>query len=245
MGPWKNTTSYPVGIRSESCAAAGGDIYCIGGYSTSAMTDSVYFATLSATGVSTWTKTTSYPFPVWTQSCAASELGIYCIGGSTPTQSTVADVYYSPFTSSGLGAWGNASSYPVDVKQQSCVATTSDIYCIGGYLDTSVYYAAISQTGLSTWTNTTGYPFTVGANLASCVIVGEWVFCVGGHTGSNVSSDVYRAPIYASGVGGWVNETSYPVGLWGESCVTSGGQVYCVGGETQSGSILNGAWYSS
>jgi hypothetical protein len=177
----------------------------------------------------------------------ASSSGIYCVGGGTSGSALSSSnaVYFAPFSSSGIGQWVSTTSYPIGVKQQSCVSSASDIYCVGGYLSTGVYYAALSPSGVGKWTNTTGYPFTVGANLASCVIIGEEVFCVGGHTGPNVSSEVYRAPISPSGVGQWLNVTSYPVGVFGQSCVASGGQIYCVGGETASGSVISSAWYSS
>ena len=247
IGDWRNTTSYPTEIRSESCAAEAGTIYCVGGYAGTTLSDAVYSAPLSSSGVGTWTNSTSYPFPEWLASCVASSSGIYCVGGGTAASSlsSTADVYFAPFSSTGVGQWVSTTSYPVSVKQQSCVSSSSEIYCVGGYLSTGVYSAALSPSGVGRWTNTTGYPFTVGANLASCVVIGQEMFCVGGHTGSNVSSDVYHAAISASSVGQWVDSTSYPVAVWGESCVTSGGQIYCVGGETASGSVISSAWYSS
>jgi len=118
------------------------------------------------------------------------------------------------------------------------------VYCVGGYTSTATYYASLAPSGVGEWKNTTGYPFTVGANLISCVVIGGEIVCVGGHTGPNVSSDVYQAMVSPSGIGKWLNSTSYPVGVFGQSCVTSAGKIYCVGGETASGSIIN-ATYSS
>ena len=241
VGSWTSTTSYPTAIRTASCVSASSTIYCIGGYTNSTLSDDVYYASLSPSGVSSWTNTTSYPFPVWSTSCVASSAGIYCVGGGTVTSSVSSSpsVYFAPFSSSGIGSWVATSSYPLAVKQQSCAASSSEIYCVGGYDATAVYYAPLSSSGVGTWTQTTGYPFTVGANLASCVIVGNAIYCVGGHTGPSVSSDVYHAQISSSGVAQWLNSTSYPVAVWGESCVTSGGQIYCIGGETASGTTVN------
>jgi hypothetical protein len=242
VGDWASTTSYPTTIRSQSCVAASSTIYCVGGYAGSTLSDLVYYAPLSSEGVGPWTNTTSYPFPVWSNSCVASSSGIFCVGGGTATTSALSSasaVYFAPFSSSGVGQWVSTTSYPVGVKQFSCAASSSDIYCVGGYDSTDVYYAPLSPSGVGSWGNTTGYPFTVGANLASCVTVGDAIYCIGGHTGPNVSSDVYQAAISQSGVGQWVNDTSYPTTVWGESCVTSGGQIICVGGETESGAIVN------
>jgi hypothetical protein len=246
IGSWMNTTGYPTSIRSEWCVTETSAIYCVGGYAGSNLSDSVYYAHLSSSGVGPWTNTTSYPFPVWLTSCVASSSGVYCVGGGTSGSALASSdaVYFAPFSSSGIGQWVTTTNFPAGVKQQSCVASASDIYCVGGYLSTDVYYAALSPSGVGKWTNTTGYPFTVGANLASCVTIGEEIYCVGGHTGPNVSSDVYHAPISPSGVGQWLSATSYPVGVFGQSCVESGGQIYCVGGETASGSILSAAYSS-
>jgi hypothetical protein len=248
VGNWTVTTSYPTSIRSESCVTNAGTIYCVGGYAGSTLSDDVYYATLSSTGVGPWTNTTSYPFPLWNTACVASSSGIYCAGGgiaSTSSLSSSSAVYFAPFSSSGIGKWASTASYPVGVKQQTCAASGSDIYCVGGYESTDVYYAPLSTSGVGAWVKTTGYPFTVGANLASCVIIGDTIYCVGGHTGSNVSSDAYYATISSTGVGEWVNGTGYPVGVWGESCVVASGRLYCVGGETESGSIVNEVFFSN
>jgi N-acetylneuraminic acid mutarotase len=246
IGSWTSTTSYPTTIRSETCVTSAGSIYCIGGYTNSTLMDSVYYAPLSSSGVGPWTNTTSFPFPVWLTSCVVYSGAIYCVGGGTSASSLSSSdsVYFAPLTSSGVGQWSSATSYPVAVKQQSCVSYSNDIYCVGGYDSTSVYYAAVSVRGVGPWTNTTGYPFTIGANLLSCVTMGQQVFCVGGHTGSQVSSDVYYANLSSSGVGGWTSATNYPVAVFGESCVTSGVRIYCLGGETASGEIVNDTYSS-
>src|SRR5438445_3900131 len=62
---WSSTTSYPVGIRSQSCVTSASKIYCIGGYTSSAVSNAVYYAPLSSSGVGQWTGTTSYPSPIW------------------------------------------------------------------------------------------------------------------------------------------------------------------------------------
>jgi N-acetylneuraminic acid mutarotase len=217
--------------------ASASKIYCIGGYTPSAVSSAVYYATLSSSGVGQWTSTTSYPAPVWTQSCAASESGIYCVGGITPTNSFSRNVYYAPFSSSGIGQWANTTGYPVGVRQQSCVLSNADLFCVGGYGSTDVYYAPVSASGVGQWTGTTGYPFTVGVNTASCVTLVGDIYCVGGLTGSSISNAVNYAPFSSSGVGHWVNAAAYPVGIWGGSCVTSGDGIYCVGGEADSGIV--------
>jgi len=245
-GQWTRTTSYPVGIRSQSCVAGAGNIYCIGGYTNSTISNAVYFASLSSSGVGQWTSTTSYPAPVWTQSCVGStngvysSSGIYCVGGITPSNPESRNVYYAPFSSSGLGQRTNTTSYPVGVRQQSCAISSSDLYCVGGFSSTSVYYAPLTASGVGQWTNTTSYPFTGGVNSASCVTPGSEIYCIGGF----IHDSVYHATLSSSGVGQWTNSTNYPASVWGESCAASGTEIYCVGGNTASGSaLINSVYY--
>jgi hypothetical protein len=242
IGQWTNTTSYPIQIRAESCVAESSTIYCVGGYTPSLISSDVYYASLSSSGVGQWTKTTSYPAPVWTQSCAASGTGIYCVGGITSVQNESSSVYFAPFSSSGIGQWTSATSYPVGVRQQSCVTSGSDLYCVGGYGDTAVYYAPLTPSGLGQWAETTGYPFTTGVDEASCATLSGEIYCVGGYTGPTISLDVYQAALSSSGVGQWTTATDYPLGVWSESCVASGG-IYCVGGASGGNAILNSVYY--
>lgn len=233
VGPWLNTTSYPTQVSGESCVTSSAAIYCIGGANDSAILNNVYYASLSSGGVGSWASTAPYPVGIWLNSCAASATGVYCIGGGSDLSNVVASstVYYAPFSGSGLGNWTSAPAYPIPVRQESCLTTSSDLYCFGGRDVTAVYYAPVTSSGLGPWASTTGYPFTVGANLMSCVSITSTVYCVAGHTGANVSDDVYEAPLSTSGVGRWSPNTRYTVSVWGLSCVSTDEAIYCAGGE--------------
>ncbi|MDA4122513.1 MAG: hypothetical protein OK456_04945 [Thaumarchaeota archaeon] len=246
VGPWMNTTAYPTVVTEESCVTSSNTIYCIGGSNGSSTLNQVYYASLSGEGVGSWESTTAYPVGLSYHSCAASDTGVYCVGGGDDLYdlSATANVYYAPFSEQGLGSWSAATDYPIAVRQQSCVATNTDLFCFGGRDETGVYYAPITPSGLGPWANTTGYPFTVGANLMSCVPVGTSVYCVAGHTGANVSSAVYGAQLSSTGVGRWVRNTDYPQPVWGASCVSTDQAIYCVGGEETNSSITNGVAFA-
>ncbi len=246
VGSWTNTTTYPTVVSGESCVTSSNTIYCIGGSNGTSTLDQVYYASLSAGGVGNWKNTTNYPVGLSYHSCAASGTGVYCVGGGEDLYdvSSIANVYYAPFSGQGLGNWSTVTDYPVAVRQQSCVATNTDLFCFGGRDETGVYYAPITSSGLGTWTSTTGYPFTVGANLMSCVPVGTSVYCVAGHTGANVSSAVYGAQLSSSGLGQWVRNTDYPQPVWGVTCVSTDQAIYCVGGEDTNSAITNGVAFA-
>jgi hypothetical protein len=137
-----------------------------------------------------------------------------------------------------------STNYPTAVRQQSCVATNSDLYCVGGYDQTTVYYAPLTSSGIGQWTAAASYPFSTGANLLSCAASGDMVFCVDGHTGPNVSSAVYRAALSASGVGKWVADASYPIAVWGLSCAAYDNSLYCVGGEDAANNLTSDSSFS-
>jgi hypothetical protein len=140
----------------------------------------------------------------------------------------------------GLGQWAATTSYPTQIWTESCVSSSSDVYCIGGLNSTSpgtgvtnsAYYAAISGSQLGSWVKTTGYPTQIREE--SCVLSGSTIYCVGGYTPADVTDQVYYASISSSGIGAWANTTSYPTPVWGHSCVATSTDVYCVGGMTSS-----------
>jgi hypothetical protein len=90
------------------------------------------------------------------------------------------------------------------------------------------------------WGPTSSYPTLIFSQ--SCVSYGGYVYCVGGHTGSSYTGDVYYAPLHSSGVGMWKPTSNYPTTIDAQSCAAStDGYVYCVGGYT--GSSFSDAVY--
>src|SRR5271170_2610872 len=186
-GAWSSTTSYPTSIDFESCVAQSGYIYCVGG-NTGGLptpTDAAYYAPLSASGVGAWVSTTSYPSNVESQSCVAESGYIYCVGGNPNSPDSPTDaVYYAPLSASGVGTWVSTTSYSVAVQNQSCVAQSGYIYCVGGVTSPypsfigSVYYAPLSSSGVGTWTSTTNYPAFIFAQ--SCVTASGYIYCIAG-----------------------------------------------------------------
>src|SRR6266571_1083125 len=137
LNSWSSTTSYPTGIASQSCATSSGFIYCVGGTTFPAViTDAVYFAPITSSGVGTWNPTTSYPFSIFEQSCVARASFVYCVGGQANPSGfgpgpTIA-VFFAPISSSGVGTWTTTTSYPLPISEQSCVTRAALTYCVGG-----------------------------------------------------------------------------------------------------------------
>ena len=147
IGAWTSSSGYPTNVAYPSCAAAGGHMYCTGGRTYSAgaidVTNAVYYAPISSSGVGAWVSTTGYPSPIDQESCTTFGGYIYCVGGETQVRGSVTMVDYAPISSSGVGTWTVAASYPPGLAFGSCLASEGYIYCISGEPGGS-YYASIS-----------------------------------------------------------------------------------------------------
>jgi N-acetylneuraminic acid mutarotase len=133
VGKWTKTTSYPTSVWHQSCAIDSGYIYCIGGDTDAGDTDAVYFAPVSSGGVGSWTSTTRYPAATMQLSCAVNSGFIYCVGGNTSKGATNA-VYFASLSiiTKAVGTWTSTTKYPIVIADQSCVTSTSYLYCVGG-----------------------------------------------------------------------------------------------------------------
>jgi N-acetylneuraminic acid mutarotase len=253
---WLTAEQYPIqeggiyAIAGQQCVNSTSYIYCIGGIDVNgAPRDSAYISSSLSTSpnITTWTDSSNaYPQNINGQSCLAYSSYIYCVGGSYDSAGDDnGSSYYAALNSNGtLGTWISTTSFPIPVDSQSCVTSSSHIYCIGGEnetdgeeadtsMSTSVWYAELSSSGIGTWQQTTSYPTNV--YFATCVAFNNYIYCLGGYdSNGNVLNSVYYASLSPSGVGSWTTTTSYPSSLYQEYCVISSGTIYCVGGGSSS-----------
>ena len=253
---WSCAAGYPIqnagayGVAAEQCVTNSTYLFCVGGLDAIGEPRSeVYSAAIVPTGnITSWTQNAnSYPDTISGESCITSSGYIYCVGGSYDAGGDdVASSYYAQLLGGGkVGMWFYTTPYPVPTDSQSCVTLASYIYCVGGNNETdgtentvgpssSNWYAPLSETGIGTWKQTTTYP--TNAYLPSCFIAGSYIYCVGGvDSGDNPIGNAYYASLSSSGVGQWVQTTSYLLPSTGPSCAASRGYVYCVGGATTGG----------
>ncbi|MDA4137035.1 MAG: hypothetical protein OK449_08610 [Thaumarchaeota archaeon] len=266
IGTWvRSPNNYPLGIYAQSCVIGtvtsqfGGttaDIYCVGGEDSNGNgVDSVYAASVSASGVGSWIALASYPTGISHSSCVVSEEQytsppplklkstvpyITCVGGITDSDFTGVVWTFSD----GTGTWSEDTAYPLPVGEQSCVYDSSYIYCVGGYIlsggnqfvSNGVDFAPVSSSGVGPWASTTHYPDS-DIEAASCVAYSGYMYCVGGQVQNQPTAGVYYAALSSSGVGTWTTGNSYPFGLLGiqrasNLCALypgSDGYIFCVG----------------
>lgn len=209
VGTWTSEASYPNSLAAISCVAYSGYIYCVGGFDSNGdETSSTYYASVSS-GLSSWTGTTQYPLAVDSASCNAYEGYIYCVAGETEVgsnqNSPVSNVYYAPLSSSGIGQWETALSYPTALAAPACASYSGYLYCVGGfdsnlYSSTDTYYGPLSSSGVGSWTNGTPYPIPI--DTSTCVAYGGDIYCVSGTSDTQSSQSIvgsaYFSPISAA-----------------------------------------------
>ena len=267
IGAWTlSTNNYPISIAQQSCVASGGYAYCVGGYTNPSGTGATYFAQLTNSGIGTWNGGSSYPWPNWSQSCVPSAGYIYCVGGAGGVGGGGSSngVAYAPLSSSGIGTWTSTTNYPQSVVDESCLANSGDLYCVGGYPGNVVYFTAISSPTtssssstsqatsntqdngiLGSWLETAN--FTQPIVTSTCVSDSGYDYCLGGFNASSggLSNAVYFSKLSSSGVSSWAQSTTYPAVVSEQSCVVSSGYIYCVGGNIGAGVATSAVYYAT
>jgi hypothetical protein len=206
LGNWTATSPYPVPTDSESCTASSGFVFCVGGENetsgssaTATLSNSAWYASLSASGIGGWTKTTPYPGGVYFPGCSALGGYVYCVGGQNATRDLLTSTYYAPVSEFGLGQWTSSTAYPIAVSDESCATASTYLYCVGGLVASgsatdSVYYSGLSPSGIGTWQQGGSYPSDAATE---CVASSSYVYCVGGYDPSSgaPTGSSYYAPI--------------------------------------------------
>ena len=201
VGKWSSTTSFPIPVDAQSCVESSGYIYCVGGYDEALGTNassfpsySVYYASVSSSGIGSWSESTSYPAGTYLPSCFAANGHIYCLGGvDSSTGNAVSTDYYAPLSSAGVGTWTQTTAYPIQATDQACAISSGYIYCVGGVgssgsFTNAVYYATVSSGGIGTWIKGANYPDSASTD---CVILSSNLYCVGGADSSGLSAASY------------------------------------------------------
>jgi hypothetical protein len=175
--------------------------------------NAVYSASISGGVVGTWTLgTNAYPTNIAEQSCVAYSGYIYCVGGWTGIPTTAA-VYSASLSNGVVGTWTlSTNPYPTNIAEQSCVAHSGYIYCVGGWTgiasSAAVYYASVGRGRVGTWTSTTAYPtiigVTAGIDSESCVTYSEYLYCVGGTTGAGFITNAVYSVVTDLSVGDYI-----------------------------------------
>ncbi|MGA2666213.1 MAG: hypothetical protein ABSF83_14835 [Nitrososphaerales archaeon] len=249
IGTWTNTTAYPLHIYLSSCVTWDAYIYCVGGLKESgginSVSNAVYSAPISSSGVGAWTAQGNYPTTVEATSCVVWEGYMTCVAGLIGIGVNT-DVVYSASLSGGtVGTWNSQNHYPATdfgIEGESCVSLVGAIFCIGGQynpnvsgdINASVWHANLSAGIVGAWAPNAGYPVPIA--YAGCTTpnvdppVG-YIYCVGGYGGTS-SESVYIGTELIGAVTWAESASSYLTPVEAAQCGISGNYLYCVGGQT-------------
>lgn len=243
LGAWASTADYPLAANDcvgtppseycaeQTCVAGSKYVYCVGANSTS-----TYYSELSSTGLGSWTRAADYPVPVKRTSCVVNSDDIYCVGGDLPAADggapkPIANAYYAPVSSPGVGSWTASTPYPHATDAAQCMASAGYVYCISTTSDNpttpDAYFAPISSSGIGAWAPTASPPTWT----SNCFAIDGYAYCLG--TGNcpprGPSSDCYSpsyfAPLTAQGIGTWNTTSERPTAVSAESA-SAGSYIY-------------------
>ena len=153
------------------------------------------------------------------------------------------------------GSWnhnGNATNLPA-IHSHGAVYTNTFIYIAAGSTVTDVngsgniYYSQVITTNhnLSNWTLS---PYTLSVKIyqPGMVSVGNYLYVVGGYSGTVAINKIYRAQIGANGVPGSWSEMSatLPAGRTDFATVVISGTIYVVGGTTDGATAVDTIYYA-
>ncbi len=269
--PWESAAEYPLqvggtfGVAAQQCVNSTVYVTCIGGQDANGGPRNEVYSSFgispSSSNITSWTSDTNqYPQYIHGQSCVVYSGYVYCVGGTyNDNGDDVAASYYAKLGGVGqVGNWSSTMAFPIPIDSQSCVASSSYIYCVGGVNEidgskadaapsNSVWYAQLSSSGVGSWNHSTAYPGNI--YYPSCFAAKGYIYCLGGadSNDNSVSTDYY-ATLSSAGVGTWTQTIAYPVQASGQACAISSGYIYCVGGETaggQSPSYTNAVYYAA
>lgn len=142
IGGWSRAADYPAGYYFPACTSLGSYVYCVGGENASEdPVNATYYSYVSSSGMGAWTAGPAFPVPTIAESCTTSFSSVYCVGGLQSGGATASAVYFSDVSSTGMGPWETAPSYPAEVATD-CVGNAGFVLCVGGYDSSSGATAA-------------------------------------------------------------------------------------------------------
>ncbi|MEK9196521.1 MAG: hypothetical protein AAB914_04085, partial [Patescibacteria group bacterium] len=212
VGSWSTAAnSLPSGRYSASGVVANGYIYVIGGSDGGSVTNTVYYAKVSADGsVGTWQSATNLPVNKDRHDSVLINGYIYVLGG-TPDDSAAnasASVYYAKVNSDGtLGSWTTSgNSMPsAKIEGRGVVAANGYIYYTGGMNTASsatstVFYSKVNSDGtIGTWT-TASNSITAARQNHTTIVANGYMYIIGGENGSAYNT-IYHSRLATDGTG--------------------------------------------
>lgn len=175
---------------------------------------------------------------------------LYVLGGMTnraSNASVITSCERSQIQNDGtLGAWSSATALTAAKRDISCAVHSSGrVYIVGGAnsggtFQTVVQWATINNDGtLGSWNTTTAIP--TAKVFPQVVIVGDYIYVMGGATSATASTNTIHRGTINSGTGeipSWTALSNFPDTRYGAMALVNDGTIYVISGGTLSGGTV-------
>lgn len=269
---WSNASNvYATNRTSTASVAYNGYLYAAGG-----CTAFTVGTTWGNTACTTANNTTAYTsinpdgtLGAWTTGpnltasnarvggCLVAQAGyLYYVGGADSAATATATVLYSQIGANGVpGAWAQATNgLPAARSWIGCGMFNGRIYVTGGRDATgtrqpTVYYSPNLSGGGdigSAWS--TGTSFTSARSNHSTVVVGGYLYVMGGDDGTNALLDVQFVQLNPSAggtTGSWAYSRDLPQTMSYQTAFAANGYIYLLGGRTAPASCIANSYVAS
>jgi N-acetylneuraminic acid mutarotase len=166
--------------------------------------------------ITNWTSTNSLTTAIAGTASFVSKNYMYILGGED-SNGAIDAIQRASFDSDGnlTSTWSNVGTLPVAINQMGYVATKNRYYLIGGFNSSgalsSVYSAPINSDGtLGSFRTETSLPD--GRANATCFVIKDKLYAVGGQNTSSFFDTVYQATINNDGtLSSWTTLPNFPV----------------------------------
>lgn len=185
--------------------------------------------------VSQWLPQASLPVALSATGVVGNEANIFVIGGNNGT-AAVATVYCASLGDIGeIDVWTVGAALPAAVQSAGVAIQDANIFVAGGIAagvySTAVYIGAISDNTIANWQSAAALPVATSGPLLvvfTDTTGAQWLYSIGGTTGTGATAAVYIASINSGQIGSWALGTPLPVAgnVWGG---VVGGNIFVAG----------------
>ncbi|MBI2008846.1 hypothetical protein HYS84_00355 [Candidatus Saccharibacteria bacterium] len=202
LGSWTATSSLTAARGQPGVVAAGGYVYAVGGYNSTAQT-TVYYAKINADGtLGTWATTSALSVARAFGGAAVANGYVYYMGGDDAAAAASNVVQYSQInaTDGTLAAWATTSTLPSAATHVPAATLNGYLYTIGGKISgnpsSTVSYAKLNANGTTdAWANDTN-TLPAAIQFSGAATYNGYLYSLGGYTnaaGTTPTSAVYYA----------------------------------------------------
>lgn len=194
---------------------------------------------------SPWFATTALPYSLASHVAFGYNWKLFVHNGSASTGNSHNQIISSTLNSNGtMSSWSTNAFSPTALIWHSLIRKDNNIYILGGKEEnpgSSLNYVNKVFRGdvnnLNVWNPTTPLPNNL--SNAGAVVVGNWIYFMGGRNNSGTSQGIYYAPINPDGtLGAWItSSTTLPTAKHSFGVVSYNNHIIIVGGVT--GSVTN------